>query len=357
MFFTCKRTWLVVAVTLLGAAATGRAQEFQPFGPIEFGNISDMQLFAPPDLSTYGDYHPNTGPWFSYERLYWTISHPGYALIGTPDNPGLSDNSNQFIGSNWVWGNRFEFGYWLESNDDNGWMATVLKTNDQQAKPLMNGITHVGFLNAAGVPVQVTFPANGEFTNVTRMTGVELLKTYRYDPDDRWGIWEMYYGARFLQVHDRFSFSNPFTDTPGPGQDQFSLGIDNNIVGPEIGTRWSNKRGRWTFDSQVRFMAGANFEDSNEYGAMATGTFPLHNFYKSANNVEFAPVGEFRVDATYQLSKSFALKVGYTAIAMTGIGRSSQRIDYQEPDLGIIDGNTRDHLFANGLTFGFEFNH
>ena len=52
-------------------------------------------------------------------------------------------------------------------------MATVLKTNDQQAKPLMNGITHVGFLNAAGVPVQVTFPANGEFTNVTRMTGVE----------------------------------------------------------------------------------------------------------------------------------------------------------------------------------------
>ena len=91
----------------------------------------------------------------------------------------------------------------------------------------------------------------------------------------------MYYGARFLQVHDRFSFSNPFTDLPGPGQDQFSLGIDNNIIGPEIGTRWSNKRGRWTFDSQVRFMPGANFEDSNEYGAMATGTFPLHNFYKA----------------------------------------------------------------------------
>ena len=366
MFLTCKRTWLVIVATLLGAAATGRGQDLQPFGPISFGSISDLQLFAPADLSTYGDFHPISGPWISYERLYWTINHPGFSLIGTPDDPGLSDNSNQFIGSNWLWGNRWEFGYWLDDDCDNGWMMTILKTNDQQAKPLENGVTHVGFLDdSSGTPVQVTFPANGEFTNVTRMTGIELLKTYRYDPDDRWGLWEMYYGARFLQLHDRFSFSNPFSALPGPGQDQFSLGIDNNMVGPEIGTRWSNKRERWTFDTQVRFMAAANFENASEYAAMAGPGFPLNNFYKSANNVEFAPVGEFRIDATYQLSKSFAVKVGYTAIAGTGIGRASQRIDYQEPNLvvagtqglGIIDGNKSDHFFSNGLTFGFEFNH
>jgi hypothetical protein len=357
MFFLCKRSSLWIAAVLLGAAATAGAQEFQPLGPIGLGDLSDFQLFAPADLSNYGSFHPNTGPFFQYERLYWSVHQPSYALIGTPVNPSLSDNDNQFIGGNFDWGNRFELGY--VQDDGYGWLLSILKTNNQQAKPLNEGQTRVGFINATGTPVSVLFSDNETMTNVTRLTGVELMKTYRYEPDDDlWGAWEVYFGARFLQVHDRFDFSQLEAVSPTSGQDQIDLGIDNNIVGPQIGGRWSNKRDRWTFDTQLRFMAGANFENASEYGSLVnTNTFPpMTTFNHTDHSVEFAPVGELRVNAIFQVSKAISLKVGYTALAMTGIGRASRRIDYVEPDLGIINGAKNDHLFANGVTFGFEVN-
>jgi hypothetical protein len=256
-----------------------------------------------------------------------------------------------------VFGNRYELGYTLD--DYSGWLLSILKTNNQQAKSYIDGQTNIGFIDATGTPVQRLFSDNEAFTNVTRLTGVELMKTYRYEPDDRWGVWEMYYGARFLQVHDRFDFSQPEAVSPGLGPDSFDLGIDNNIIGPQIGTRWSNKRERWTFDTQFRFMAGANFQNAYEVGSLTNTNvtpLPINTFNHTDHSIEFAPVGELRLDAIFQVSKAFSLKVGYTALAMTGISRASRRIEYTEPDMGIVDGAKNDHFFASGVNFGFEFN-
>src|SRR6202043_1755894 len=123
----------------------------QPFGPVEPGNIDDMQLFAPADLSEYGDFpRPNVGPWFQYDRIYWSTHQPKAQTF--PVN-------NEYMDAAFQWGNRFEIGYMLD--DDTGWMTSILKTNYQ-----INNETIT-----APPPV---------LENFERMAGIELSKVYRY---------------------------------------------------------------------------------------------------------------------------------------------------------------------------------
>lgn len=51
-------------------------------GP-EFANIEDLEVFAPADISTYGQGIPaNTGWWFSWDYLRYTVSPPHRQIIG-----------------------------------------------------------------------------------------------------------------------------------------------------------------------------------------------------------------------------------------------------------------------------------
>ena len=83
---------------------------------------------------------------------------------------------------------------------------------------------------------------------------------------------------------------------------------------------------------------------------------PSNNFFDKSNCIEFAPLGELRVDAEYKVTQNVSLKVGYTAILVTGIGRAANRIVYELPDMGIADGGNKEHFFADGVTVGFEVN-
>jgi len=76
----------------------------------------------------------------------------------------------------------------------------------------------------------------------------------------------------------------------------------------------------------------------------------------SLSQSEFAPLGELRLQAAYEITRSVAIKVGYTAIYMGGIARASNTIDYTLPNLGIRNGFSDQTLFAQGLTIGFEIN-
>ena len=114
-------------------------------------------------------------------------------------------------------------------------------------------------------------------------------------------------------------------------------------------------------------MFGANFQNASEYGytggPITVGGVnfgqpnePSNNFFNRSNTIEFAPLGELRLDAEYKITNNFSLKAGYTAILVTGIGRAANRVVYALPDMGIADGGNKEHFFANGVTFGFEIN-
>jgi hypothetical protein len=410
-------------------------RSLQPFGPVDLGDVKDMQLFAPVEFDRLDGFSKGAvGPFFKYERIYWSIHQPSFAQVGSTDPEivalGLNENTNQFITANFVWGNRFDIGY--RQCDGSGWVTSIVKSNTEFSGALdVTNVTTVGFFDPTGVlPLNaleaivgidqtgVPFPPLASLSfipynplilqNSSRFIGIDLLKSIRFEPEHHGGIWELFLGPRFFQFHDRFdaqgttvtqvatigdgtillpqappnivSIARVFNSSAAPNF--WDLGIDNNIVGPEIGARWSLERERWTVSADFRAMLGANYQNEHLSGALGAGytshiirldngaTIPgttvpvgtigsaLFNFNSANHNVTFAPVGEARFDATYKVTKNVSIEAGYTAILAAGISRASDRIIYTAPNMGILaNGADKQHVFINGVNVGFNVNY
>ena len=70
----------------------------------------DAQVFAPLEFPTGEDLGPRSGFYATYERMYTSFSRPGHNNTDLVDVP---------VGNNYVWGNKYGFG-WMNSCDD-GW--------------------------------------------------------------------------------------------------------------------------------------------------------------------------------------------------------------------------------------------
>ena len=453
MLLQRTRLWLILLSALFGAAANARAQfppfreepppatepthpqELQPIGPVDLGDIKDAQIWSPvedhdQDRFPQGAY----GPYFRYERFYYSVHQPGFAQIGStvPEIValGLNENTSEFIKAGFVWGNRFDVGY--RQCDNYGWDVSIIKSN----LDFMGGAanittpTTVGFFDPTGVlpfnalfalvgidTTGVPFPplftndfieyGNLKLQNISRFTGVELMKTYRYPPGHHGGVWEIGAGPRFFQFHDRFDATGNtvaqalllgdgtiiLPQTPpnivsiarnltAPSAFNFwDMSIDNNLVGPEVAARWEMERGRWTVSTDFRAMIAANFQTAHMSGATSAGWTssvirldtgavipgtttgngilgqPLFTFNNGKNNVTFAPLGELRCDAIYKLTRNASIEVGYTGLLFSGIGRAVDRIIYNVPNMEVLNGADKQHVFINGVNFGFNINY
>jgi Putative beta barrel porin-7 (BBP7) len=230
--------------------------------------------------------------------------------------------------------------------------------------------------------------------NHTTAWSVELMKLWRLPRLHYGGVWEWMLGARYFNMRDQFDLLGTNDPTINPNVDpsfgtvnggildEFLLNaeITNNAVGPQIGARWSKQTGRWIVSTEGRFTAAVNFEQACVQGHYATKDptdwrfaftqqpvvrFPIpaadpnmvpHSFTNSRSDETFAPIGELRLNAHYQLTKVFALKMGYTGIVAGGMGRATRRIDYTLPDITIRDDRKSEAFITNGFDFGFEMN-
>jgi hypothetical protein len=152
-----NKTWLMMVIALAIGAGSAYAQTdaTPPLGPFGPSNVRyDLDLFAPPDLSTYANWpRPHEGFFFQYDRLYWAISGPRRQTIGQPgtavgfmtDNgvnafdPTTQDPSsllqnysssvdNGLVQADQVWGNRFELGF---MEDSKGWLVSIMNLQRQ----------------------------------------------------------------------------------------------------------------------------------------------------------------------------------------------------------------------------------
>jgi hypothetical protein len=159
MRLSCYKTWLlfVIALAMGGKSAFAQHEATPPLGPFGPSNVRyDLDLFAPPDLSTYADWpRPKEGFFFQYDRLYWAISGPkrtpigapgsavGYTTDtgvnafnedGTPTDPSLllthysSTADTGFIQADQTWGNRYELGF---MEDNKGWLVSIMNLQNQ----------------------------------------------------------------------------------------------------------------------------------------------------------------------------------------------------------------------------------
>jgi len=233
-----------------------------------------------------------------------------------------------------------------------------------------------------------------DMKNVTRLNGIEVMRLYRAPRLHHGGFFELMYGVRYLQLDDAFKVYgtnsqttvstdiftgavtiNEFVDLTNPLADsQFSIRAQSNMVGPQIGGRWSNQKGRWNTSIEARFMAAANFQNvhfksslgnqllSNpnfNLGLLRSDLRLFHGFGSEthAYATTFSPVGEIRVQTSCNVTSNVALKVGYTGLVMGNITRASNRLDYSQANLiSILPTGIHQTFFANGINFGVEIN-
>ncbi len=79
--------WLAVTSAACLPSGIARAGDWMPLLPDQ--DFYDFQLFAPPDLQEYEIYpEPSEGIFFSYDRLYWSITPPSVTGVGATGNGG-----------------------------------------------------------------------------------------------------------------------------------------------------------------------------------------------------------------------------------------------------------------------------
>ena len=382
-----------------------------PFSPGHVGSYA--QPFSPARTSTYGNGpHPNEGYFFSYERLFWSLSAPETSTVGAPplntpspgySTPAFGGNFNGSIDSSFIkaigaWGNRWEIGYADDTNF--GWLVSVLDHVHQgqyqtvnQAKMTLGdpNLLVEGFLIDPDTSVVTDVgQLPGLFQqllmqNLTTLNGLELSRTYRAPRLHGGGFFEVIYGARWFQLDDAYivtglgNGSATYTLVTPDVTGVFPLNVLadsywatrtlNNLIGAQIGLRWFRQRYRWVTSADARFLAAANFQNTHQVTDL--GTLRLANpeplpaevaflglgTNTHVYNTTFAPMGELRVNVSYNATSKVALKVGYTGIIVGNVSRASNRVDYNSERLiGITPKSNNEIFFVNGLSFGVEVN-
>ena len=202
--------------------------------------------------------------------------------------------------------------------------------------------------------------------NTTETNGVELMWSHRltnrhWQAKHQNNYLQMYYGARYMKLYDEFTF---FGEGSFLGDTTAITSFDNSIVGPQIGLRWVNQRQRWRLQADGRFMFGYNQADWAQIGLTGEDLIPgaLNKplyarptaFSNDRREREFSPIAELRLQASYNITKSAALKLGYTGMFVGAIHRAAPSVRYSLPDFGYADPGTQD-LWINGFDLGAEF--
>jgi hypothetical protein len=323
-----------------------------------------------------------------------------------------------FLQANGGWGNRWEAGYM--DTDDYGWMVSVLDhVSQSQYHQEQNVIMQFGdpgnqlqgydglfvldpsnftFFAVTYGKIPVRFDRMN-LQNITRMNGVELDRMYRARQLHSGAWFELLYGVRWLQVQDTFTVwgENSFNSLTVPpigttgtsavfnyfnplSDSMWETRTQNNLVGPQIGARFWRQRQKWIMSAELRFLAAANFQNIHQRTNLGTNVLPNTVLTFVDNDEEdvgfivpyifqgmgsnssafatvFSPVGEIRVNASYQVTRSVGLKFGYTGMVVGNVARASNRIDYDSPNLiGIKEGAAHELFFVNGVNFGVEIN-
>ena len=274
------------------------------FGQDGFRDLPAMQLFDPADTRPYEGWDSQKdGFYFTFDGLWWTISAPKVTTVGFP---GLTrqvfytaDSYSQVTEANGMdtglfrakqkEGDRIEFGY---TDEHHGFLVDTFEL-DGQTQHIYGTDVHVvfndppfgpgpvvnhlldGFLAFNGTNVFALRPLPVAFdvvslVNSTQTDGVEVLYTYRDHPMHNGGVVQWMVGGRYVRFYDVF-------DALGLGgilgQSAWDTSARNQIVGPEVGVRWSQEFGRFGLSSEGRFMTGVNDQDIRQNGELASELF------------------------------------------------------------------------------------
>jgi len=370
-----------------------------------------MQIFAPAEPSHYGGgVRANQGFFFVYDGLYWAMSPPQRATFGIdtaifgnnqrnvwwgdPNDRGTSTQGStldtSFLQTGFMMGQRIEFGQmwehagWLFSYFQVHWLGQVHGARGVQAYfgDEEWGAAHLTHLEGNS---GITGPVNlgvwfqdVSLVDAYRPWGTEFNFLVRTHPRERGGMWEWFFGARYLEFDEQFDVlaSGPDPSTTGVNsiltRTQIHTFAKNHLFGPQLGLRWFITNDRWQFSATGKFLAGWNSQNVFEDGVLATDlvdSFPrsnnspyalqMTNFSYVAHMSEFSPVVELRLEGQFQLTKNIYFHAGWNGMYIGNLARPPRMIDYtlrKTSVMGILTGNNNDLAFFDGFSIGIEIN-
>jgi hypothetical protein len=226
-------------------------------------------------------------------------------------------------------------------------------------------------------------PVSFQFVGVrsaTQTRGIEIMRTHRLSNLHKMdkhqnNTVEVGAGVRYFRLRDDFDVSglsfngvNPNFFNGGTVGDAFwNTRVTNNLVGPQISAKWTHQRKRWNFDLGGRFLFAYNVQDFDQNVLFGQGLvpgqynrplyFPTTTADHGKQENDFSPTAELRADLNYQLTRSVALRIGYTALFIDNVSRAASQVRYELPRMGFIDGQEgKQEVFINGANFGFDVN-
>ncbi|MCR9296479.1 MAG: hypothetical protein NXI32_27530, partial [bacterium] len=271
-----KFAWRVVAVvTAMVASPVAIGQVYHPHGdPLDFN--PNWQWFAPVDEWEMEELQPrqraNHGWFGAYDRTYLWMSRP--------ETEPTADKGD------FGWGNRYDLGFM--DKEDHGWLISLRMMTGPNVYN-RNSVTRIDGINVndTGDPFNPVFPPEdrndpqlgyrvyvlGDSVNVGGLSNFELNRTWRKTPYRYGGMLEPMVGFKYSTFNDTAMNQDYFRDvnqigTPGgvlafTGVETLISDVTytkNQMVGGQIGARYFNHNGRWTWSGELRVFSLANFQ-------------------------------------------------------------------------------------------------
>lgn len=350
----------------------------------------------------------------------------------------LSDWNTNMLSTHFHIGQRYTFGF---MNGHNGWECNVFFIDGTETKSgdsvqvgfndVNNGLDGygTGYLRGIfyGVSPNATLPFTDSFyldeatgnLFVDRMLvefdsarmwseistwGVELNYLRRAHPTAL-GMFELGLGVRYFKWDEDFGFWGGNNTQLGAGEiyspsflddTSFVTNADNNLVGPQIGLKWSRQTARFSMEILGKFTAAYNAqavsldatlasngaanniwgtnsiygvtagtgdeEDATKYVVFdAPGVREGVSGYDKKRFHEFTPMLEVGVKFNFSLTRAVKLSAGWSGIYAANIARPAAMTDYTLDSassgvMGVLAEGNRSDVFMHGFTFGIILN-
>ncbi|MBT4694940.1 MAG: hypothetical protein HOB73_16510, partial [Planctomycetaceae bacterium] len=277
---------LAVMVPVIHAQNYGQRNYSGPF--IDFDEFNpNFQFFAPLDNTHFGDFTPNMGWYFTWDKINFKTARPR-----SEEAYGAADDG---------WGKRIQLGFMRA--DNTGWSfgtttlsgpnfyeELIVERNNRVAEDESGGGGGGGGGGDDQQPPSQddNNPITGQRDYILRdsinaisLSGWELNRTWRIKENDKGRIWEPFVGIRYDQLVDQYEDAEynryddvglpvpPIPDpndptSPGPEDAAIEeyirerANFRNDMFGGQLGLRWYQKQSHWLLSSELRFFGFHN---------------------------------------------------------------------------------------------------
>jgi len=295
----------------------------------------DGQMFAPVEFNNFDETAPNTGFFFTMDRIYNNITRGGARDINSQFAP---DNATP-TGSDWQWGNRFDTGFMTDA--DCGWQAVYEYSE--------------GSFFGAGSDILVANP----MMVTTRFDNFELNRVFRQHLSHG-GFFEPYVGLRYIALSDNTIEDTNLTIAGTGTGHRFTQKATNSAIGGHVGGRYNTNRGRYRYSFDGSLATMYNRQRYNTTDLLLSGTTITSNdSYDS--DTSFIPVLDTRFELAYAITRDLGLRGGFQLNYLwDGTARSDNRTSSINPNSALGIGGGQSGVFDEstlvaGFSFGMEW--